>query len=248
MTRATSLCFLISLLLVGLLALPAQAQQARTLDIRDGQVVIDGRPVPADSLPPALDVDGLEAHYHFVGIDRPVVELNGTLYAMSDRLEPVSEQEVRGQSVILRGAAQAVRPAEITSSDARSSEATASDAATDMHAARQAYLRDMERQSRELYRQLMRERAMEAEAQERARVIRLLPEGPERKAQIDSLRNALNQIFDLKQVNRRREIERLQQQILDIQRRIRKREDMRDAMIEHRMQHLVPSLAPGGSQ
>lgn len=237
MTRATPFCFLTTFVLVGLLALPAQAQQARTLDIRDGQVAIDGRPVPTDSLPATLNLDGLEAHYHFVGIDRPVVELKGTLYAVSDRLEPVSEQEVQGQSVILRGAAQAVRPAEVTSSDA----------AVDMQAARQAYLRDMERQSRELYRQLMRERAMEAEAQEVARVIRLLPDGPERQAQIDSLRKALNQVFDLKQANRQREIERLQQQILDIQRRIRKREEMRDAMIDHRMQQLVPSLSSDGS-
>jgi hypothetical protein len=225
-------------LLLGSGVGPVAAQQTRTLDIRDGTVAIDGRKVPSEQLPDGLRLDGVEAHYHFVGISRPVVELNGSLYAVGERLKPVSEQDVRGRSVILRGGGQRARPAR----------AVVEDAPVDMEAAHQDYLREMERQSRQLYRQLMRERAMEAEAKERARVVRLLPEGPERQAQIDSLRAALNQIFDLKQANRRREIERLQQQILEIQRRVQQRASMRDPMIEHRMQQLVPSLKPNGSR
>ena len=229
-------------LLLSLVALPAGAQQARTLDIQDGRVTIDGRTVPNDSLPTSLRLEGIRAHYHFVGISRPVVELDGTLYAVTHRLERVSEQEARGQSVIVGGAGRQGGTLEASAPREPSAKAP-----SDMQAAHQAYLQEMERQSRELYRQLMRERSMEAEAKERARVIRLLPDGPERDAQIDSLRSALNRIFDLKQANRRREIERLQQQILEIQRRVQERASMRDPMIEHRMQQLVPSLKPNGS-
>lgn len=219
----------------GLITAPAHAQQTRTLTIHNGQVIIDGRTIPADALPDGLRVEGLEAQYRFVGIAHPVVELNGSLYAVNDGLEPVSKPEARGQSVIVQGTPQqAARPAEASPSPPQS--------------AQQAYLQEMERRSRDLYRRLKREQAMEGDAQERARLIRVLPDGPERDVQIDSLRAALQRIFELKQDNRRREIEYLQQQIQEIQRRIQKRERMREAMIQHRMQHLVPSLAPGGSR
>lgn len=222
-----------------LVSAPVAAQNARTLDIHDGRVYIDGRAVPQDQLPASLDLSGIEARYHFVGIQRPVVEIGNQLFAVNESLELVSEDEVRDQnaSVILGGTSRqrGLAPARASGRAERS----ASDRRTDIQAAQQEYLREIQQRHRSLYERLMRERQMEAETHQLARVIRLLPDGPERTSQIDTLRATLNEIFDLKQENRRREIEALQQQIMELQRDLKQREDMREAMIERRIQQLV---------
>ena len=220
----------------------------RTLTIHNDTVYVDGKALSKSELPSSLDVSGVEAQYRFLGIDRPVLELGGQLYAVTDRLEPVSEDEVRRRnaSVILRGSQQATGGVQQASAGEReaapssgSSQETSSSEASEMEAARQAYLREMQQRSETLYRQLVRERRMEAETRDLARIIRLLPDGPERNAQIDTLRSMLNRTFDLKQDNRRREIERLQRQIDELQRRLEMREAMREEMIEERMEYLI---------
>lgn len=238
---------------------PATAQtQTRTLTIHDNTVYVDGNPVKADQLPPSLDISGIEAQYRFLGIQKPVVEINGTLYALTDTsIEPVSEDEVRRQSnasVILQrpqmqsrsglatasSASRDAGPATTSgNSNASSANAEANAEAKAMATAREEYLQEMRRRSQELYENLMRERRMELESREIARTIRLLPDGPERSAQIDTLRATLNRIFDLKQDNRRREIEQLQRKIDELQRRLEQREDMRDEMIERRLADLI---------
>jgi hypothetical protein len=218
----------------------------RTLTIHDDTVYVDGKALSQSELPSSLDVSGVEAQYRFLGIDRPVLELGGQLYAVTDRLEPVSEDEVRRRnaSVILRGSQQAAAGVQQASAGDRAqtprgSREAATAEASEMEAARQAYLREMQERSETLYRQLVRERRMEAETRDLARIIRLLPDGPERDAQIDTLRSMLNRTFDLKQENRRREIERLQRQIDELQRRLEMREAMREEMIEERMEYLI---------
>ncbi len=69
---------------------PAQAQKSRTLAIRDGKVFVDGRQVPPQSLPAAIDLDGIDAQYTFSGDLKPVIELGGRFYALEDEaLQPV---------------------------------------------------------------------------------------------------------------------------------------------------------------
>lgn len=244
------LSLLVCWLALGLLfaGAPATAQNARTLDIHDGRIYIDGRAVPEDQLPPSLDLSGVEARFQFVGVQRPVVEIGDQLFAVNETLEPVSEDEVRGQqaSVILwnsspRGLAPARVSEQGRSEETGRSGASRSERSLDIQAAQQEYLSEIQRRHRSLYERLMRERQMEAETHQLARVIRLLPDGPERQSQIDTLRATLNEIFDLKQENRRREIEALQQQIMELQRSLKQREDMREAMIERRIQQLVGS-------
>jgi alcohol dehydrogenase class IV len=53
------------------------------------------------------------------------------------------------------------------------------------------------------------------------------------------LRATLNRIFDLKQENRRREIDQLQRQIAELQNSLKQRERMREEMIDRRLQQLV---------
>lgn len=234
LSRIACVC-LAGLVLSVLPAESARAQEARTLTIQNGTVYLDGRALSPDRLPASLTLDGVQAHYRFLGIQEPVVEIGGQLYAVNETLEPVSEDEARRRnaSVILQGGMQqpqALRPTREPSAGTR---------ASDLQKAHQQYLQDLQQHSHSLYERIMRERKMEAETRELARVIRLLPEGSERQGQIDTLRATLNKIFELKQDNRLREIEKLQNQIMELQRSLQEREQMREAMIDQRMKQLI---------
>lgn len=212
--------------LVWSMCLPgALGQQTRTLEIRDGTVFVDGQPLAEEQVPAGLNLEGVQAQYRFVGIARPVVEIQGRLFAVEEGLTPVSPEEVRGEqaSVVLQNG-----------SGAR---AAASEASTD--AATQQYLNDVQRASRQLYERLLRERRMEQRARELAQMVRVLPEGEKRQVRLDSLRSMLNEIFDLKQENRRREIEHLQRKIQELQQSIQKRAEMREVMIDRRLRQLI---------
>lgn len=224
-----------ALLLMGLLwglnGPVASAQPSHTLHIRDGTVYVDGRPLADDQLPDSLDLRGVHARYRFLGIQRPVLELNGRLFAVeADGLTPTTEQEVREErrSVVLGGWAPGA------------SRRSASD--TPASGAEQGrYLNEIQRSSRTLYKRLLRERRMERTARDLAHEIRLMPEGPERTTRIDTLRAMLADIFALKQANRRREIQRLQRQIRTLQRNLQRRAQMRDRMIARHLRRLIDS-------
>jgi len=206
----------------------AGAQQTRTLTIRDGAIYVDDQRLSSDQVPSDLDLDGVTAQYQFVGIQRPVIELNGRLFAVNDGLTPVSEEEVNGQksSVILQEIS--ARPTAPRSQPNEGGDP------------QRQYLSDVQKANRQLYERLIRERTMEKEAQNLARVIRMLPDdSDERRPKVDSLRTLLNDIFDLKQENRRREIERLQRQIQEVQQSLQERRQMRDRMIDRRLNQLL---------
>lgn len=205
----------------------AWAQRVHTLDIQGDTVYVDGRPLAGDQLPAGLNLDGITAHYRFVGIQRPVVELKGRLYALeSGTLQPITEAEVRDSdgAVVLQG---------------RTARAGTRTAGAEAPSPRQQYLRDMRQSSRALYKRLRQEQRMEGQVHDLARVIRMLPEGPTRRAKTDTLRTLLEELFELKQQNHRREMERLQRKIQELQRRLQKRRQMRDAMIDHRLRELI---------
>jgi len=224
----------LGLLLWGLLLPAASAQQTRTLNIQDGTVYVDGRPLSEDQLPDSLNLQGVQANYRFVGVQRPVIELKGRLFVVQDGLRPITEEEVRRQraSVVLGSGELQARA---------SSSRGRMEAAPPPEASHRQYLDAVQRSSRELYERLQRERQMEQDAQTLARTIRLLPEGAERRAQIDTLRTMLEDIFAVKQENRRREIERLQRQIRDLQNNLQRRAQMRDRMIDRHLRQLIDS-------
>ena len=208
------------------------AQQNRTLTIRDGTIYVDGQKLSANQVPSDLDLDGVTAQYQFVGIQRPVIELNGRLFAIRNGLKKVSEDEVNGQqsSVILQEIS--ARPS-----------AARSKAGSDADPQRQ-YLNDVQKANRTLYERLVRERTMEQKAQNLAHMIRMMPErSAERQARTDSLRTLLNDIFELKQENRRREIDRLEREIQELQRSLQKRRQMRERMIQYRLNELIGATA-----
>lgn len=229
----------ISALLWGLTLPLASAQQVRTLSVQEGTVYIDGQPLPDDQLPDSLDLEGIRTQYRFVGVQRPVVELNGQLFAVEDGLTPVTEAQVRRRrgAVVLHSEASRARSSQVASSARQAGE----DAAARSSVNHQQYLQAVQRSSRELYERLVHERRMEENAEDLARTIRLLPEGEERQAKVDTLRVLLERIFEVKQENRRREVERLERQIRELQENLRTREQMRSRMIDRRLGQLVDS-------
>lgn len=235
---------LLGAILWSVLVPVASAQQTRTLTIRDGTVYVDGRQLTTDQVPGDLNLEGVTARYRFVGIQRPVIELGGRLYAVDEGLTPVTEEEVNAEksSVILQEIE--ARPA-VVRKETGGQTAAAARSLQQARGAHQQYLSEMQEANRDLYRRLVRERTMENQAQDLARVIRMLPEdSDERQIKEDSLRVLLNNIFELKQENRRREIERLQREIQKLQRSLQKRKQMREAMIDHRFDQLLDA-SPG---
>ncbi len=103
----------------------------------------------------------------------------------------------------------------------------------------QHYLDGIQRNDRELYDLLLQEREMEQETIRLSREIRALAEGPERKERTEELRARLDQIFELKQTNRRREIEQFEHRLAELQERLEEREKLRDDIIENRIRELL---------
>ncbi len=217
----------------------ASAQQARTLSIQDGTVYVDGQPLSEDQLPDSLNLEGIRTQYRFVGVQRPVVELNGRLFAVEEGLTPVTEAEVRREhgAVVLHSGSSQAR----ASRTASAGRPVGGERAVPPEANHKQYLDAVQRSSRELYERLLHERRMEENAEDLARTIRLLPKGQERRVKIDTLRAMLEDIFEIKQENRRREVERLQRQIRELKENLRKREQMRDRMIDRRLGQLIDS-------
>jgi len=228
----------VGVLLWALMLPRASAQQVRTLSVQEGTVYVDGQSLSEDQLPDSLNLEGIRTQYRFVGVRRPVVELNGQLFAVEDGLTPVTEAQVRQRrgAVVLRSESRP-RPSQVASSARRVGE----DVAARPSANHQQYLQAVQRSNRELYERLVHERRMEQNAEDLARTIRLLPEGEERQAKVDTLRALLEKIFEVKQENRRREVERLTQQIRELQENLRTREQMRGRMIDRRLEQLVDS-------
>lgn len=106
------------------------------------------------------------------------------------------------------------------------------------------YLSEVQQQNQDLYRRLVREWQMERETHRLADSIRRLPDGPQRAAQVDLLRDLLDQIFELKQQNREEEIAALKERLLEAQDRLDQREDMRSQIIDRRLQQLIGSPEP----
>ncbi len=103
----------------------------------------------------------------------------------------------------------------------------------------QSYLNETQQYDQNLYSLLVREWRMEREAEALAIEIRRLPDGESRTLRIDQLRRKLDEIFELKQQNRRREIGQLEQELEALRERLQKREAWRDRLIQQRLGELI---------
>jgi len=103
----------------------------------------------------------------------------------------------------------------------------------------QAYLYDIEQQDTLLYRRLLNEFELERETQRLAALVLSQPDGKERTLRRTELRELLEHIFELKQENRRSEIEQLETQLTELQRLLAKREAVKNQIVERRLRELI---------
>ena len=286
-TAMVSLC--LALMLCA--GVPVGAQTVQTLTIQDGILSINGQAVPQEELPEALDLRGFNATYSFFGDMRPLIEINGALYALDgERLRAVAElRNQPGGLFLFAGDGDNVSDVALLGrykekqDDAVLAQARALQASTDeleqlstqveqrqanqaIITARervaqavevvqalpklqvQSYLSDVQQYNQNLYSLLVREWRMEREAEALALEIRRLPQGAERNDRIAQLRQKLDEIFELKQNNRRREIQQLEQELSALNERLQKREHLRDRLINQRLSDLIGVQYPPGNR
>ncbi len=112
----------------------------------------------------------------------------------------------------------------------------------------QSYLSGVRQYNQNLYTLLVHEWRMDREAEALALKIRRLPNGEERTNRIAQLRQKINEIFDLKQQNRRREIRQIETELAALHERLRKRETFRDRLIDQHLADLIGVQLPPGNR
>ncbi|SHK80724.1 hypothetical protein SAMN04488087_2031 [Rhodothermus profundi] len=265
-----------------LLSLGAGSVQAqRTLEIRDGQIWLDGRRVTLTYQTRQLDLSpGLTLQLQFYGEESPIFSLNGRFFQVrGSRIVPVHPTELLDQEIFIPAIssfedttdrmealmAELIKQARALQEEAervyqsvehwrqvRTSELEQRLETIRRQAAAlsrqvrllprlewETYLMHMQRQDAELARRLVEEWTWEQELQRQALRIRQMPEGPDREAAIAELRRQLEETFERKQQNRRREIAQLERQLRLLRERLNERERYRRRIIEQRLRELL---------
>lgn len=237
---------------------PLFAQNQTTLTIQEGRVLVNGKQLDNDQIPRSLDLEDLYVSLSFPSSITPTFELNGRFYTIDDgELNEVRRRDFASDetTVVFRNSEDSDEttrsdrePYEnrsarqsVSYANAAPAAASASAAATQYNAMLQQYINEVSQRDAALYKQLITELELERETKEIALYARSLPEGAERDEQLDQLRTLLGRIFDLKQKNRQREIEQLEEQLVILQKRLAEREAMKDRIIDHRIGQLIES-------
>ena len=239
--------------------IPLFAQNQTTLTIQEGRVLINGKQLDEDQIPRSLDLEDLYVSLSFPSSVTPTFELNGRFYTIDDgelnelRRRNYNDEET---TVVFRNKQESDEVTPSSASDVdrmpyesrsgRQSLAYASPQAsaavtTQYSAMMQQYISDVSKRDEALYKQLITELELERETKEIAYQARTLPEGPDRDEMTEHLRTLLGQIFDLKQENRQREIQQLEEQLIILKKRLAEREAMKDRIIDHRIGQLIES-------
>lgn len=250
------------ILLVGLSATAwaqPESPPVTTLRIHDGDVYVDDRRVPADELPPSLDVTGVDADLRFTGAVSPVLRLDGVSYVVRDGglHEQASEDRVPLEAGPSEPAARRALAPPVIDLSAGMKEGVLSDQEKLQQVkeaqqrqvlyhqqAHAEYLRQVQEASQALYQRLSREQQLEVEMRRLAFRIRgLAPGSDERHAQVRELRSLLDEAFELKMENREREITQLEEELEKLDRQLQERRRLRDEIIQRRLEELVGSDA-----
>ena len=246
-------------------AQPALAQSLRTLQIENGVVSIDGERVAEEDLPDSLVIPDDDIYrFSFTPGKEPVIELGGRFFTVKGKqLVEISQADVEAMSGLPDGVASNLRYrdalrshssvtlgrglAQVPRSGFGAQQLqllTPSPVGTSWvvrpQTETQRYLSAMQQGNKDLYERLMKEREMEAKSQVLAARLRTLPEDdPARKALIEDLREQLDEIFVLKEENRRRETEQLEKELKVLREQLSKREEKREQIIERRLNELL---------
>jgi hypothetical protein len=218
-------------------ALPAAAQSpagfsapssgAHRLVIGGGVAQLDGRPL--ESIPQGLDLRGIELDFQYEGPVAPVIEIDGEAFV------------VEGRRMVRFEDAEAVRRARARQAggeEAREARAYGRIASVPAPATEEAYLASLSESDRALYEGLEAEHQMEAEA-ERLAVRARQATGGARTVAEEALRRHLVRMFDHKQEMRRMELSRMEEDLTALKQRLQKRDRMRDAVVQKRMEQLL---------
>ena len=109
----------------------------------------------------------------------------------------------------------------------------------------QSYLEAVQQSDQELHSRLIREQELEAQTEALAREV-VTAEGGEQEVLRRALRAQLEEIFEMKQENRAREIQQLQEEMERLRQRLEKRERYREHMIERRLRYLLRKQGDDG--
>ncbi|MGI9174971.1 MAG: hypothetical protein ACR2GR_06600 [Rhodothermales bacterium] len=259
---------LLGVLVVALgvaLAQPVLAQSLRTLQIEDGIVSIDDEPIPEEDLPDSLVIPTDDIYrFSFTPGKEPIIELGGRFFTVKGKqLVEISQADVEAMGGLPGGVTSNLRYADALRSHSSATLGRGFVTATPRSGAfgsrlqlltpssgtswvvrpqteTQRYLSAMQQGNKDLYERLMKERELEAKSQMLAARIRALTEDdPERKALTEELRQQLDEIFVLKEENRRRETEQLEKELKVLRDQLSKREEKREQIIERRLNELL---------
>ncbi len=103
----------------------------------------------------------------------------------------------------------------------------------------ESYLDDIQDDNRFLYDELVRENEMEMQTHHLAMLVRDAETRSDQEKLTAELRSALEKIFQLKQENRRVEIEQLSLRLTELKERLKERESLRDEIVENRIRELL---------
>ena len=107
------------------------------------------------------------------------------------------------------------------------------------HIQTRRYLMDIQDTDKALFDRLMRERRMEREASRMARKFAAMEEGEARRDSVGVLQERLDGIFELKQENRRREVEQIEEKLQELRKAIVERERFRSQIVDRRLKELL---------
>ncbi len=173
-------------------------------------------------------------------------ERSAELQERSARLREQSNQLVLQSMELLNHAGDAVEIVSRPSISLRSvpagqntREAAFQEAQATYHAILGTYFESVEQENRQLYQRLLEEWGVENETVQLAFEIRGLPEGDRREDGLQRLRELLEEAFELKQENRRREVSQLESELEALRARLEERERQRERLIEARIHDLL---------
>lgn len=201
------------------------AEQTRLLVIENNGVYLDGQLLP-NAVPPGLNLMGVSFAMELSGPIIPVVEVDGQAYVLeNDRLVRFEESSRAGQGVYILG--------ELDTEDA----ASMPDDQLAM-VSEQAYLREVATRDEGLYERLQEERTLEEQVAELGDRVRHTQRGPAYDVLRADLRKRLSDLFRMKQLVRREEIEQAQSQLDDMRRVLDLRDSQHDVIVDARLREI----------
>jgi len=247
----------------------AFAQATQTVSIENGTVVVNGKMIASDKLPESLqsikdgnliqaDKDALAngniaVYFSSDGSEMPIriyeKKKANQMYVISpvDESKPMenyvaSLHQRAAEFNSIRHKIDAIREpeaAELALELKIGAENVARIAESFPRVQFEAYLDDIQDNDRFLYKELMREQEMELETHRLAMQIREASSRSDQERIATQLREALNEIFQLKQENRKTEIKQLSSKLEDMQKRLKEREKLREDIVENRLRELL---------